>query len=44
MKFLRLAVGQQDALMYETPAQKAQLVSSILTYSLIAIICSNVMR
>lgn len=34
MKFLRLAVGQQDALMYETPAQKAQLVSSILTYSL----------
>lgn len=34
MKFLRLAVGQQDALLYETPAQKAQLISSILTYSL----------
>ncbi|TOY93428.1 M16 family metallopeptidase [Vibrio fluvialis] len=34
MKFLRLAVGQQDALSYETPSQKAQLLSSILTYSL----------
>lgn len=34
MKFLRLAVGQQDALLYETPAQQAQLISSILTYSL----------
>lgn len=34
MRFLRLAVGQQDALQYETPAQKAQLISSILTYSL----------
>ncbi|MDE1323503.1 insulinase family protein [Vibrio aestuarianus] len=34
MKFMRLAVGQQDALTYETPAQKAQLLSSILTYSL----------
>ncbi|QSA18750.1 insulinase family protein, partial [Vibrio furnissii] len=28
------AVGQQDALSYETPSQKAQLLSSILTYSL----------
>ncbi len=34
LKFLRLAVGQQDALKYETPSQKAQLLSSILTYSL----------
>ncbi|WP_337162807.1 pitrilysin family protein [Vibrio fluvialis] len=34
MKFLRLAVGQQDALSYETASQKAQLLSSILTYSL----------
>ncbi len=34
MKFLRLAVGQQDALKYETPAQKAALLSNILTYSL----------
>lgn len=34
MTFLRLAVGQQDALSYETPSQKAQLLSSILTYSL----------
>ncbi|WP_456296656.1 insulinase family protein [Vibrio sp. AK197] len=34
MKFLRLAVGQQDALKYETPSQKAQLLSNILTYSL----------
>ncbi|WP_159656753.1 M16 family metallopeptidase [Vibrio atypicus] len=34
MKFLRLAVGQQDALKYETPSQKAQLLSSILAYSL----------
>ncbi len=34
MKFLRLAVGQQDALKYETPGQKASLLSSILTYSL----------
>jgi zinc protease len=34
MKFLRLAVGQQDALKYETPSQKAGLLSSILAYSL----------
>ncbi len=34
MDFLRLAVGQQDALTYETPGQKAALLSSILTYSL----------
>ncbi|MGD8174088.1 M16 family metallopeptidase [Vibrio sp. TRT 21S02] len=34
MKFLRLAVGQQDALKYETPSQKALLLSSILTYNL----------
>ncbi len=34
MKFLRLAVGQQDALKYETPSQKSMLLSSILSYSL----------
>ena len=34
MKFLRLAVGQQDALNYETPAQKAQLLGSILAFGL----------
>lgn len=34
MTFLRLAVGQQDALKYETPAQKAQLLGSILAYTL----------
>lgn len=34
MDFLRLAVGQQDALSYETPSQKAQLISQILTYHL----------
>ncbi len=34
LEFLRLAVGQQDALKYETPAQKASQLSSILTYSL----------
>ena len=27
-------MGQQDALKYETPTQKAQLISSILAYSL----------
>ncbi|MCW8334409.1 M16 family metallopeptidase [Vibrio paucivorans] len=32
--FMRLAVGQQDALKYETPSQKASLLSSILTYNL----------
>ena len=34
LKFLRLAVGQQDALKYETPSQKTQLLGSILSYSL----------
>ncbi|MFM2590968.1 M16 family metallopeptidase [Vibrio sp. TBV020] len=34
MKFLRLAVGQQDALKYETPSQKTGLLNSILAYSL----------
>lgn len=34
LNFMRLAVGQQDALTYETPSQKASLLSSILTYSL----------
>ncbi|MGF1696645.1 insulinase family protein [Vibrio lamellibrachiae] len=34
LDFLRLAVGQQDALKYETPSQKAALLSNILTYSL----------
>ncbi|MCE0494217.1 insulinase family protein [Vibrio sp. DNF-1] len=34
LQFMRLAVGQQDALEYETPAQKAQLIGGIMTYSL----------
>ncbi|OED98279.1 hypothetical protein A1QG_12095 [Vibrio breoganii ZF-29] len=34
IEFMRLAVGQQDALKYETPGQKAYLLSSILTYNL----------
>ncbi|EPG0370931.1 M16 family metallopeptidase [Photobacterium damselae] len=34
MKFMRLAVGQQDALKYEAPAKKAQLLGQMLTYSL----------
>ncbi|WP_428775096.1 M16 family metallopeptidase [Vibrio sp.] len=34
LSFMRLAVGQQDALTYETPSQKSQLLSSILIYSL----------
>ncbi|GAD78534.1 M16 family metallopeptidase [Vibrio ezurae] len=34
IEFMRLAVGQQDALKYETPEQKAYLLSSILTYNL----------
>lgn len=34
LEFMRLAVGQQDALKYETPAQKAGLLSSILIYGL----------
>jgi zinc protease len=32
--FMRLAVGQKDALSYETPSKKAQLLGQILTYSL----------
>ncbi len=31
---MRLAVGQQDALKYETPSQKAGLLSNIVTLSL----------
>ena len=34
LNFMRLAVGQQDALKYETPSQKTQLLGSILTFSL----------
>jgi zinc protease len=34
LDFMRLAVGQQDALKYETPNQKARLLSNILNYSL----------
>lgn len=34
LAFMRLAVGQQDALKYETPSQKLGLLSSILDYSL----------
>ncbi len=34
LNFMRLAVGQKDALKYETPAQKAQLLSTMLVYSL----------
>lgn len=34
LKFMRLAVGQQEALIYETPEQKADLISGIMTYSL----------
>ncbi|MDG3089037.1 pitrilysin family protein [Vibrio hannami] len=34
MNFMRLAVGQQDALKYETPSKKAQLLQNILVYSL----------
>lgn len=34
LAFMRLAVGQQEALMYETPNQKADLIGGILTYSL----------
>ncbi len=34
LSFMRLAVGQQDALKYETPSQKTQLLGSILTFSL----------
>ncbi|MBA5764579.1 insulinase family protein [Vibrio sp. 404] len=34
LNFMRLAVGQQDALKYETPSQKTQLLGTILTFSL----------
>ncbi len=34
MHFMRLAVGQQDALSYETPSQKSQLLNGIMAYSL----------
>ena len=34
LAFMRMAIGQQEALMYETPSQKADLISGILTYSL----------
>ncbi|MBD1576076.1 insulinase family protein [Vibrio sp. S11_S32] len=34
LDFMRLAVGQQDALNYETPAQKAGLLSTMVDYSL----------
>jgi len=34
MQFMKLAVGQQDVLAYETPVQKAQLINGIMTYSL----------
>ncbi|MCY9846370.1 M16 family metallopeptidase [Vibrio caribbeanicus] len=34
IQFMRLAIGQQDALKYETPSQKANLLSGILSYGL----------
>lgn len=34
MDFMRLAVGQQDALAYETSSQKAGLIHGIMAYSL----------
>ena len=34
LDFMRLAVGQKDALNYETPSKKAQLLGQILMYSL----------
>ena len=34
LQFMRLAVGQKDALKYETPGKKAQLLGNILNYSL----------
>ncbi len=34
LSFMRLAVGQQDALKYETPSQKAGLLSTIAFYDL----------
>ncbi|WP_434069089.1 M16 family metallopeptidase [Vibrio campbellii] len=34
LKFMRQAVGQKDALKYETPTQKGKLISDILKYNL----------
>ncbi|MDF2154157.1 pitrilysin family protein [Vibrio sp. CAU 1672] len=34
LAFMRQAVGQKDALKYETPSQKAQLISDILRFNL----------
>ncbi|AXY00341.1 insulinase family protein [Vibrio alfacsensis] len=34
LKFMRQAVGQKDALKYETPTQKGKLISDILKYDL----------
>jgi zinc protease len=34
LDFMRMAVGQQDALKYETPSKKSQLLQNILIYSL----------
>ena len=34
LDFMRLAVGQKDALSYETPGKKASLLAKMLTYSL----------
>ncbi|EAS63846.1 insulinase family protein [Photobacterium angustum] len=34
VNFMRLAVGQKDALSYETPSQKASLLGNILAYDL----------
>lgn len=36
VQFMRLAVSQQEALAYETPSQKASLLSELLTYQLSA--------
>jgi zinc protease len=34
LQYMRLAVGQQDALKYETPSKKARLLGNILHYTL----------
>ncbi len=34
LQFMQLAIGQQEALKYETPTQKAGLLSNIINYSL----------
>ncbi len=34
LQFMRLAIGQQEALKYETPSQKSRLLSNIINYSL----------